>query len=151
MAARKRVFRICSLCEATCGIAVDVDENGRVERVEADRLDPFSKGFLCPKAWGMKALQDDPDRLERPLRREGSSWREVGWAEAIDEAVARLNAVRAEHGPDAIATYLGNPSAHSLHSMVYAPVLLKAIGTKQRYSASSLDQLPKMVSAALMF
>jgi anaerobic selenocysteine-containing dehydrogenase len=151
MTARKRVFRICSLCEATCGIAVDVDENGRVERVEADRLDPFSKGFLCPKAWGMKALQDDPDRLERPLRREGSSWREVGWAEAIDEAVARLGAVRAEHGPDAIATYLGNPSAHSLHSMVYAPVLLKAIGTKQRYSASSLDQLPKMVSAALMF
>ena len=150
MTERRRVHRICTLCEATCGIAVDV-EGGRVERVEADRLDPFSKGYLCPKAWGMKALQDDPDRLERPLRREGSGWREIGWAEALDEAVTRLDAVRAAHGPDAIATYLGNPTAHSLHAMVYGPVLLKAIGTKQRYSASSLDQLPKMVSAALMF
>src|SRR5215207_5883033 len=132
MTARRRVHRICTLCEATCGIAVDV-EGGRVERVEADRLDPFSKGYLCPKAWGMKALQDDPDRLERPLRREGSSWREVGWDEALEEAVRGLDAVRQAHGPDAVAAYLGNPSAHSLHAMVYGPVLLKAIGTKQRY------------------
>ncbi len=150
MTERRQVHRICTLCEATCGITVAV-EGGRVERVEADRLDPFSRGFLCPKAWGMKALQDDPDRLERPLRREGDSWREVSWAEALDEAVRGLDAVRVAHGPDAVATYLGNPTAHSLHAMVYGPVLLKAIGTKQRYSASSLDQLPKMVSAALMF
>jgi anaerobic selenocysteine-containing dehydrogenase len=150
MTGRRRVHRVCTLCEATCGIAVDVD-GGRVERVSADRLDPFSKGYLCPKAWGMKALQDDPDRLERPMRREGSTWREIGWDEALGEAVERLDAVRAAHGPDAVAAYLGNPNAHSLHAMVYGPVLLKALGTKQRYSASSLDQLPKMASAAFMF
>ncbi|MCU0684085.1 MAG: molybdopterin oxidoreductase family protein [Polyangiaceae bacterium] len=148
--ARRQVHRICTLCEATCGITVDV-EGGRVERVGADRLDPFSRGYLCPKAWGMKALQDDPDRLTRPLRREGSTWREIGWNEALAEAVERLGAVRSAHGADAIASYLGNPNAHSLHAMLYGPVLLKAIGSKQRYSASSLDQLPKMATSALMF
>jgi anaerobic selenocysteine-containing dehydrogenase len=146
----RSIFRICTLCEATCGLRIDV-EGDRVRKIVGDDADPFSRGFLCPKAIGMKALQEDPDRLNTPRIREGGTFREASWEEAFDVALRGLVALREQHGADAIATYLGNPSAHSLHAMVYGPVLQRALGTRQRYSASSLDQLPKMVSAGLMF
>ncbi len=146
-----RHFATCPFCEATCGIAVDIDDGGAVASVRGDSDDPFSRGYICPKAHGVKSLTEDADRLRRPLRRCGRDFVEVSWDEAFSEAVERLVDVRKRHGADAVAIYLGNPSAHSLDAMLYAPVLVRALGTRQRYSASSADQLPKMVSAALMF
>src|SRR5258706_187094 len=110
--------RVCTLCEATCGIAVEL-EGDRIVTIRGDDDDPFSRGFICPKAYGLKALQEDPDRLTRPLRRQGKGFVEIGWDEAFAEAIDRLSAIRERHGADAIATYLGNPNAHSLHAMVY--------------------------------
>ncbi len=142
----------CPLCEATCGIVVEVDpEAGAVRGVRGDPDDPFARGHICPKAHGLKALHEDPDRLRAPLVRVGGELREAGWDDALGEAITRLDRVRKAHGNDAVAIYLGNPSAHSLDVMFYGQVLIRALGTKQRYSASSVDQLPKMVSAALMF
>lgn len=148
----KTTFRVCTLCEATCGIAVET-EGTKVVRVTGDADDPFSRGYICPKAYGMKALQDDPDRLRAPRIRpnKGAALQEVGWDEALEFAVDGLNKLRAEYGNDAVGVYAGNPSAHSLHSMIYGPVLTKALATKHRYSASSADQLPKMVSSSLLF
>jgi anaerobic selenocysteine-containing dehydrogenase len=143
-------FRTCPLCEATCGIVVET-EGAEIRSVRGDKDDPFSRGYICPKAHGVKALSDDPDRLRAPLVRVGGELRPASWDDALRVAIDRLGELRAKHGPDAIAIYLGNPSAHSLDLMLYTPVLLRALGTKQRYSASSADQLPKMVTAALMF
>jgi anaerobic selenocysteine-containing dehydrogenase len=146
-----RHFATCPLCEATCGIAIDLAEDGAVAGIRGDDRDPFSGGYICPKAYGLKALTEDPDRLRRPLRRVGRDFVEVSWDEALAEAAGRLASVRERHGADAVAIYLGNPSAHSLDAMLYGPALVRALGTRQRYSASSADQLPKMVSAGLMF
>jgi len=146
------IHRTCPLCEAHCGIAVEVDRGkGAVHTVRGDPEDPFSRGYLCPKAYGLKGLQEDPDRLRRPLLRRGSDFEEVGWEEALDTVAERLRAVRDAHGGDAVAAYVGNPNAHDLGSTLYLPTLLRALGTRQRYSASSVDQLPKMVSCAAMF
>jgi anaerobic selenocysteine-containing dehydrogenase len=151
MSSRRIVHRICTLCEATCGIDVNVEGN-RVLSVRGDKLDPFSQGYICPKAHGMKQIHEDPDRLRRPLRRlRAGGWEEISWQEAYRFAGERLRATRDQHGADSIGVYLGNPSAHSLHCMVYIPVLVRALGTKQRFSASTVDQFPKMVSAGLMF
>jgi len=146
----RTVHRICPLCEATCGIVVTARDREVVD-LRGDKLDPFSRGYICPKAHGLKGLQEDPDRLTRPLRRRGKDFEEIGWDEAYAEAIERLTALRTKHGPDALGTYVGNPTAHSMHAMVYGPVLQRALGTKNRFSASSADQLPKMVSAGLMF
>ncbi|MCA9645602.1 MAG: molybdopterin-dependent oxidoreductase [Myxococcales bacterium] len=142
---------MCTLCEATCGISVE-SEGTKVTRVAGDSADPFSAGYICPKAFGMKALQDDPDRLRTPLiRGANGSFREASWEEALDVAIEGLDSVRKRYGDDSVGTYAGNPNAHSLHAMIYGPVLTRALRTKQRYSASSIDQLPKMVSCALLF
>jgi anaerobic selenocysteine-containing dehydrogenase len=144
------LYRTCPLCEATCGIAIEV-EDGVVRGIRGDDADPFSAGYLCPKAYGLKALHEDPDRLRRPRVRAGGVLREATWEEAFAEAIGRLDEVRRRDGNDALAIYLGNPAAHSLDAMLYGPTLIRALGTRQRYSASSADQLPAMVVAAAMF
>ena len=143
------VHRQCTLCEAHCGITVEV-QGENVLRITGDPDDVLSHGYICPKAAALTDLRDDPDRLRRPVRREGSRWIEIGWDEALDRAAAGLRGVQERHGADALATYLGNPGAHSI--AVLAGVLLrKRIGSRNNYSATSADQLPQYMSSLEMF
>jgi anaerobic selenocysteine-containing dehydrogenase len=139
----------CTLCEATCGITVSV-AGGRVVDIRGDADDPFSRGYICPKATALADLQHDPDRLRRPVVRAGSDWREVGWDEAFDLVGRRLGEIRAAHGPDALAVYQGNPSAHNLGLLTYGQLLFRNLGTRNLFSATSVDQLPQMLAAYLM-
>jgi anaerobic selenocysteine-containing dehydrogenase len=142
-------YRTCPFCEATCGLEVTV-RGDEVVSVRGDEDDVFSHGFLCPKSQGLKQLHEDPDVLRGPLVRRGGELREVTWEEAFAEIDRRLTAVL-EAGRDAVAVYLGNPSAHSLGPMIYGQAFLRALGTKNIYSASTVDQMPKQVAAGLMF
>jgi anaerobic selenocysteine-containing dehydrogenase len=146
----ERSYRACTLCEATCGIVVET-EGREVLSVRGDEEDPFSRGYICPKAYALKDLQSDPDRLRRPLQRTRGGWREISWDAALAEAAESLLAVRSAHGPESLGIYLGNPSAHNLGSMLYGRVLIRALGSHQRFSATSVDQLPKMISSAALF
>jgi anaerobic selenocysteine-containing dehydrogenase len=139
-------YRTCPLCEATCGLAIDLAD-GRVERIRGDADDVFSRGFLCPKGVSLKPLHEDPDRLKAPL----VDGRETSWDEAFAVVDERLRRVRDAGGPDAVAVYLGNPTAHAYASIIYGRALIKALGTKNVYTASTVDQMPKQVAAGLMF
>lgn len=143
-------YRSCTLCEAGCGVAITVDGD-RIVDVRGDEQDSFSKGYVCPKATALGDLHDDPDRLRRPQIRSGDRWREASWEEAFDLVAERITAIRADHGRDAIAAYYGNPTAHNLGLLTYGQLLLRTLGTKNLFSASSLDQLPHMLAAQLMF
>jgi anaerobic selenocysteine-containing dehydrogenase len=145
-------FRSCPFCEAACGLEVTADHRTRrIVRVRADKLDPYSKGFTCPKAYALPELHSDPDRLQRPLRRKGNDFEEIGWQEALDYAAERLKAIRDQHGPHSIGYYFGNPTGHKGPLLIYGTVLIEALGTMQVYSPGTLDQIPKHVSGALMF
>lgn len=140
----------CPLCEATCGL--DVTTSGRsVLGIRGNKDDVFSKGYICPKAYALKELDADPDRLRTPLIREGVTWREATWDEAFAEIERQLLPILREHGRDALAVYLGNPNVHNLSGQLYNTPLLHALGTRNVYSASTVDQMPKQVSAGLMF
>ena len=143
-------YRSCPLCEATCGVAIEV-EGDQVVSVRGDDADPFSRGYICPKGTALADLHHDPDRLRRPLVREGTSWREVGWDEALDLVAGRLREIRTRHGRDAVAVYQGNPTAHNLGLLTIGQMVLRTLGTRQLYSATSLDQLPHMLAALQMF
>jgi anaerobic selenocysteine-containing dehydrogenase len=143
--------RTCPLCEATCGLEITHSE-GSVTKVRGDEQDVFSKGFLCPKGVSIKELHEDPDRLRAPmLRQADGSFREASWEEALGLIAQRLPAVLEAGGRDACAVYLGNPSAHSLGPVLYGRPLIKALGTKNVFSASTVDQYPKQMASALMF
>ncbi len=143
-------YRSCTLCEATCGVAIDVDGD-RVMAIRGDDADPFSRGYICPKATALADLHHDPDRLRRPMVRDGATWREVEWDAAFDLVGDRLRAIRAEHGKDAIGVFQGNPGIHNFGLMTHGQLLFRRLGTRNAYSATSLDQLPHMLAAMAMF
>ncbi|GAA3576431.1 molybdopterin oxidoreductase family protein [Nonomuraea rosea] len=142
------VHRTCPLCEAVCGLTLTLDEGGHVTSVRGDKDDPFSKGFICPKGASLGRLDEDPDRLRKPLIREGDLWREVGWDEAFAAVRAGLAQVADRRST---AVYLGNPNAHSMAGALYGAPLIKALGTRNVFSASTADQMPKHVASGLMF
>jgi anaerobic selenocysteine-containing dehydrogenase len=142
--------RICPFCEACCGLEVDM-EGDQVVRVRGDQADVFSHGFLCPKAVGLKDLHADPDRLRTPLIKRDGKFVEASWEEAYLEIERRLPPLMAAHGANAVATVLGNPTSHKLSLMLTFPRLAKALGSRNMFSASSVDQVPKMLSCGLMF
>src|SRR3954462_9579518 len=143
------VHRQCTLCEAHCGIDVEVEGDG-VLRITGDAEVPISQGYICPKAAALADLYTDPDRLRRPVRRAGSEWEQIDWAEALDMAADGLRAVQKRHGNDAVATYFGNPSAHTMATLSGLS-LRHVLDTKNHYSATSADQLPQHLTSAEMF
>lgn len=143
-------FRACNLCEAICGLAVTV-EGGRIVDLRGDPLDPLSAGAICPKGSALIDLHADPDRLKRPVRRAGTRWIPLEWDEAYDLVAARLREVERAHGDDAIGVYLGNPSVHNSGTLLSLGGFLRAFKTRNRFSATSVDQLPHHVAAVEMF
>ena len=133
-----------------CGILVEVDGQ-RIAAVRGDPDDPFSRGYVCPKAAALADLHHDPDRIRAPLIREGGSWREAAWNEAFDRAAKGLARVRRRHGRDAVGVYYGNPVAHNLGLITHLLPFTRALRTRNIYSASSADQLPQMLVALRMF
>ncbi|QEU95403.1 molybdopterin-dependent oxidoreductase [Streptomyces kanamyceticus] len=146
----RTALRICPLCEATCGLTLTV-EGTRVTGARGDRDDVFSRGFICPKGASFGEADADPDRLRAPLVRKGGRLQEVSWGEAFDVVAARLRPLIEEHGPNAVGVVLGNPNVHTMAGALYPPVLLGALGTRNLFTASTVDQMPKHVSSGLLF
>jgi len=151
----RTAYRTCPLCEAGCGLEITVrtsdDGSEAVQRIRGDRDDVFSHGFICPKGSTLKQLHDDPDRLRRPLIRRDGRHVEATWPEAWAAIEQGLGATIARHGRESIGIYVGNPTAHSLSGMLYSRALLVGVGTRQRFSASTVDQMPRQVASGYVF
>ncbi len=147
----RRHYRACNLCEAICGLEITV--RGReILRIEGDRQDPFSRGYICPKGVALQDLHNDPNRLRHPVRRTaGGNWERISWEAAFDEVATRLRDIQTRYGRNAVATYQGNPAVHNFGTVLSFPSFVRTLKTKNIYSASSVDQLPHMVAAHAMF
>jgi anaerobic selenocysteine-containing dehydrogenase len=142
--------RICPLCEACCGLELELDGE-RLLAVRGYEADVFSHGYICPKGVALKDLHHDPDRLRTPLIRRDGRLVAASWPEAYREVERLLPPLLAAHGRDSVGVYLGNPVAHKYGLLLYAPALVRALGTGNVFSASTLDQMPKQLAAGLMF
>ncbi|MBU2696712.1 molybdopterin-dependent oxidoreductase [Pimelobacter sp. 30-1] len=145
---------VCNLCEATCGLLLTIEptpDGERVSGVRGNPDDPLSRGHICPKGVAIGDVHADPDRLRRPVRRVGDTWIELGWDEALALVADRLAATVDEHGEDALAIYLGNPNVHSLGSMTHGVALAQSFRTRNKFSATSVDQLPHQLVGYLLY
>ncbi|HEY3046511.1 MAG TPA: molybdopterin-dependent oxidoreductase [Polaromonas sp.] len=142
--------RICPLCEACCGLELKV-RAGKVISIRGHDADVFSAGYICPKGVALKELHEDPDRLRTPLIKRKGAFVEATWDEAFAEIERRLPPLLAQHGKDSVAVMAGNPSAHKIGLLLYFARLVKALGTRNVFSASTLDQMPKQLSSGLLF
>jgi anaerobic selenocysteine-containing dehydrogenase len=134
-------YRACNLCEAICGLEIRV-RGTDILSIRGDAVDPLSRGHICPKAVALKDIHEDPDRLRTPVRRTESGWEPIDWDAAFDLVADRLAGVHRQHGGNAIAAYLGNPNVHNYGSLTHGPRFLSTIKSRNRYSATSVDQLP---------
>ncbi len=134
-----------------CGLKIELSE-GRVTSVRGDEDDPLSRGHICPKAPALAELHTDPDRIRVPLlKREDGTHEEISWERALTIAATRLHDIQQAHGRDALAAYIGNPNVHNLGALMFGPNFLRTLRTKNRFSATSVDQLPHMLTSQQMF
>jgi len=150
MAEAQTHFRTCTLCEAMCGIEVKHDGE-KVLSIKGDKNDPFSKGYICPKATALQDLHEDPDRLRQPIEKTADGWKEISWPEALDKVAAGIQSVQKEYGQNALGIYLGNPNVHNMGSMLTVKHLLTGLKTRSRFSATSIDQLPHHIVCMHLF
>ncbi len=142
----RSALRTCPLCEATCGLELTLDGDDVVS-VRGDRDDVFSHGFICPKGFALKELHADPDRVRTPLiRQPDGSFAAASWDEAFALIAERLPPLLAADR-NAVGVYLGNPTAHLLDNLLYSKVLLRALGSRNVFSASTVDQFPKQLAS----
>ena len=147
----RTAFRTCPLCEAGCGLEISVSPQEQIVRIRGDQQDVFSHGYICPKGSTLKQLHEDPDRLRRPLVKRDGVHVEVSWEEAWQEVERGLMGVIERHGRGALGAYLGNPNAHNLGPQLYSSMMLKSMGSRNIFSASTVDQVPKHVAGGYMF
>ena len=143
---RKTHHRACHLCEAICGLVIETDGE-EIVSIKGDKNDPLSRGHICPKAVALRDIHEDPDRLRRPVKKivteDGSvQWQEISWDEALDTTAAELARTITEHGVHSVGVYLGNPSVHNYGMLTHQGNLFRHIRTNNRFSATSVDQLP---------
>jgi len=146
--------RACHLCEAICGLTIETTETDgdvAITSIKGDAFDTFSRGHICPKAVALQDIQNDPDRLRQPMRRVGSEWLPIEWDEAFALVAEKLAAIQERHGQNAVAVYQGNPSVHNYGLMTHSNYFLGLLKTRNRYSATSVDQLPHHLSSYLMY
>jgi len=134
--------RTCHLCEANCGILIET-EGREVLSIKGNPEHVLSEGYVCPKATAIPDLQNDPDRLRVPMKRNGETWEEISWETAFAEIGERFAAIKAT--PKVPAVYLGNPNAHNYSNTTQTRVFTKALGVRGIYSATTLDQIPHML------
>jgi len=139
--AEQKHYRACNLCEAICGLEFTLDE-GEITRIQGDKADPFSQGHICPKGVALQDLQNDPDRLRQPVKRTADGWQEIDWDEAYELVATALAKTIKTHGDNAVGAYFGNPNVHNYGSMTHSSATLGLIKTRNRFSATSVDQLP---------
>jgi len=143
-------YRTCNLCEAMCGVVIEHDQT-QVLSIKGDKDDPLSKGHICPKALALKDFHEDPDRLRTPLLKTAQGWKHISWNRAFDIAAKRITEIQQEFGFDAVASYVGNPNVHHHGNILFLQSFLRTLKTKNKFSATSNDQLPHMRANYEMF
>ena len=143
-------YRNCNICEALCGLEIKY-EGDSIISIKGDKDDSFSRGHICPKAVALQDFYSDEDRLRHPVKKTENGFEKISWEEAFDIVENRIKVIQEKYGYDAVATFLGNPNAHNFGNQLFLPDFLRSLKTKNRFSASSVDQLPHHVASQYMF
>ena len=147
---KQKHFSTCTLCEAMCGIEVTT-QGKEIISIVGDKQNPFSEGHVCPKAMALKDLYDDPERVRTPLQKTAQGWQPISWDEALDNVAQNFFDIQQKHGLESVATYLGNPNAHNMGAILYGPYFYRSLKSHNRYSATSVDQLPHHIVSRQLF
>ena len=104
----QKIPTYCDICFWKCG-AIAYVQDGKLWKIEGNPADPLSQGRLCPRGTGGIGAHSDPDRLKQPLIRRttrgAEEWTEVTWDEAIDYVATKMQKIKEQYGPEAMALF----------------------------------------------
>ena len=141
----------CRICEAHCGLEVEVSEDEHVISVKPDKHHPVSKGYACIKGTGIGTLHTDPDRVNYPMKRIGGVLQKISWNQAIKEIGTKVRQLRNSHGNRAIALYQGNPTFFSFQNIMYSSAFLESLGSPNIFASHSVDGNNKYEASTQIF
>jgi anaerobic selenocysteine-containing dehydrogenase len=142
----KKTF--CRICPAVCGLAVNVEDD-RIVSIKADRDNPLSQGYSCLKGRSWEALRTSPRRLTQCLQRDPQTGEFVAVAKqgALDGIAEKMRSIIAEHGPRAVAAYIGTGGQIQSIGLSFLEAWLKGLGSSMLYTSMQIDQPAKGVAA----
>jgi anaerobic selenocysteine-containing dehydrogenase len=116
-------------------------QNGRISSVEGDPDHPMNKGYLCPKAGGIKPLIESEERLRFPLKKSKAGWTRLSWDEALDFAAERLTKIRERNGAESLVRYCGAPVTYEARDGFVQ--FMGVYGSPNFTGASNLCHVPR--------
>ena len=146
----KKTF--CRICEAMCGLDVQL-EDGRITKVRGSSEHILSSGHLCVKAQNAAEAAYDKDRVLHPLKRNAATgdFEKISWSQAYSEIANKLTAVREKHGPASVAFANGNPASFCASLIIWMGAFKKLLGIQWTYSPSAEDTAAPMVASHLLY
>jgi formate dehydrogenase len=146
----KRTY--CRICEAHCGLTVEVDEQSEhVGAVLPDRDHPVSKGYCCVKGLGSGAMHDDKERLNYPMKRVGSTFERITWKQAMEGIGAKVRQLVKESGPRSVGLYTGNPTYFSFQNILMSSAFIEALHSPNLFASHSVDNNNKLHVSTAMY
>jgi formate dehydrogenase len=141
----------CRICEAHCGLEVDISSEQKILSVKPDKTHPVSKGYACIKGTAAGALHSDPDRVNYPMKRVNGKLIRISWDQAINEIGIKVKDLRKNHGDRSIAMYQGNPSFFSFQNIMYSSAFLESLNSENMFASHSVDGNNKYEAATQIF
>ncbi|MFP8875531.1 MAG: molybdopterin-dependent oxidoreductase, partial [Myxococcota bacterium] len=138
----QRKITFCRICEATCGLQVDIDEN-RIVDIKPDPEHVVSKGYACVKGTRYASTQHSPDRLLNPIKRVGKQWHDISWTQAIQEIAAKINTLIAAHGPQTFGHFVGSAGGANVLAPMFRGALYAGAGSRRMYGTGTCDTMNK--------
>jgi len=140
------VVSTCPFCGCGCGLYLEVADH-RLVGVSASPSHPVARGKLCVKGWHAHEMAAAPNRLHRPLVRQGDALAEASWDEALGLASDRLAGIRDQHGPGAVGI-LGSPRGTNEESFLLSRLARGVLGTNNVDFSDRLVALPGLFDLA---
>jgi formate dehydrogenase major subunit len=136
----RKTKTVCTFCGVGCSF--DVWTKGRkILQIQPRPESPANGMATCIKGKFGWDFVNSPDRLTTPMIREGDRFRPVGWDEAIRFIAARLTAIRAAAGPDAIGV-LANCTGSNEEAFLLQKLARAVIGTHNIDNCARYCQAP---------
>src|SRR6185295_6860030 len=140
----------CRICEAHCGLKIDISEEGALTKIHPDGDHLISQGFVCAKGLRFLEVADHPERLQHPLIRQADgSFKPATWDEALELCRQKLRPLIDRYGVHAVAIYFGTPFIHNSLGSLTLFQWIRALGTRNVFSAGSQDNSSKLVAQKL--
>ena len=132
----------CRICEATCGLEVDVEAN-RVVDIRPDPQHVVSQGYACVKGTSFASVQHSPDRVLQPIRRTRSGWKPVAWDGALRDIAEKMRRIVDTHGPQAMGHFVGSAGGANVLAPLFRGALFAALGSNRMYGTGTCDTMNK--------